>query len=64
MKFNVSKYSENFLCSFYWYCYVGLDDKAKSVHVLAKKHQNDPAPDMEALEEEFNVSQLCLQQPW
>ena len=59
MKFNVSKYSENFLCSFYWYCYVGLDDKAKSV--LAKKQQNDPAPDMEAMEEEFNDSQLCLQ---
>ena len=54
MKFNVSKYSENFLCSFYWYCYVGLDDKAKSV--LAKKQQNDPAPDMEAMEEEFNDS--------
>ena len=56
MKFNVSKYSENFLCSFYWYCYVGLDDKAKSV--LAKKQQNDPAPDMEAMEEEFNDSTL------
>ena len=62
MKFNVSEYSENFLCSFYWYCYVGLDDKAKSV--LAKKQQNDPAPDMEAMKEEFNDSQLCLQRPW
>ena len=39
MKFNVSKYSEKFLCSFYWYCYVGLDDEAKSV--LVEKQQND-----------------------
>jgi len=39
MKFNVSKYSEKFLCSFYWYCYVGLDDEAKCV--LVEKQQND-----------------------
>ena len=48
MKFNVRIYSEKFLCSFYWYCYVGLDDKAKSV--LARKQQNDTAPDMEAMD--------------
>ena len=50
MKFNLSNYSEKFLCSFYQLLIincVGLDDNEKSI--LVEKQQNDLGPSSNSL---------------